>query len=247
MYFGRLLPEGDARFGGYHPHDDVECGDCHGLSAKGDSSRSSFAKCGGCHMSPHADSSMFARISRNDDCGRCHSFHHPDLIAVGTDTMSMAFVRGSEALCADCHKQGLHPEVSPGHRGAASLMHAHRSVELLDSPSEFCLSCHDGERSRALGMKTTFEAPRFHTAASHTFGEVLTPGFRKPGSTLKIQNIIPASIVTFEHKIECQTCHSLVTNTDFLLVMEIEDGLCTSCHDMGREQTSAFALSDKHQ
>lgn len=58
-------------------------------------------------------------------------------------------------------------------------------------------------------------------------------GYRKPHSTLRIQDEIPPQITLLDGKIECFTCHSLVSRHDFELVQTIQDGLCLSCHDMG--------------
>lgn len=246
MYFGRLLPDGSAGLESVHPHEGVECGNCHSFGSKaigGGMTRPSSQNCLSCHSPAANTDSPFHDTRVAGECADCHSFHKPELVIAAADTMSMDFAVLATALCLDCHKSsGLQPEVSAGHRQAAELIHSQRTMAMAKAPSEFCLTCHSNERSG--GSEAARNAPRFHVSASHVFGQTMTAGVSRPGSAFRIQNDIPTHLSIFDGKIECQTCHSMNSDNNYLLSQTIEDGLCGSCHlrNGGDRTTLEFSL-----
>lgn len=236
MYFGRLLPDGSADSTARHPHRDIACRPCHAYSKTVDRTaepRGRPQNCLGCHREVTEESRLF-HSDLTENCGGCHLFHAPELLIVREDTLSLPLARAAGQVCQDCHVAGTSPPVSPGHRGAAKLIHSQRNSAFAEEPSHFCLSCHNADRRGEVEGTILSSLPRFHVSASHAFGIPLVAGFRKPSSTLKINSDIPDSLVLIEGNIECQTCHSLVSQTEFLLSRQIADGMCTVCHDMGQ-------------
>lgn len=239
IYFGRFLPNGRAGLLAEHPHESVTCQSCHNFTQSRADSLNLDLKtetCTDCHSGLLEADSPFHLMDGKRDCGRCHSFHKPEQLKAAQDTMSLEFAVRAKLLCLDCHGQnGLTPEVSPGHRVAASIIHSQETELFVESPSEFCLACHDASRSQISRFASSLSAPRFHVRASHVFGQELIPGSGKPGSVLRIQDELPQHLVLINGRTECQTCHSMKSKHDYLLSQRIEDGLCTSCHDMQRE------------
>lgn len=249
MYFGRLLPDGSAGLESAHPHDGVECQNCHSFGSKAvgsGMSQPSSQSCLSCHSPADRADSPFHSTRVVGECASCHSFHKPELIIAAKDTMSMDFAFQAEALCMDCHEpSGLRPEVSAGHRQAAVLIHSQRTLAMAKAPSEFCLTCHAAERTATLGNENSKSAPRFHVSASHVFGQTMVPGVSRPGSAFRIQNNIPAHLLIFDGKIECQTCHSMISENGYLLSQTTEDGLCGSCHIRNSSDKSTLEFTLK--
>lgn len=249
MYFGRLLPDGSAGLESVHPHEGVECGNCHSFGSKaigGGMTRPSSQNCLSCHSPADNANSLFHSSRVVVECAGCHLFHKPELIIAAKDTMSMNFAVQAQALCMDCHKSGgLRPEVSTGHQQAAKLIHSQRTVAMAEAPSEFCLTCHGAERTATLGNEISKSAPRFHVSASHVFGQTMVPGVSRPGSAFRIQNNVPTHLSILDGKIECQTCHSMISENGYLLSQTIEDGLCGSCHIRNGDDISTLELTLK--
>ena len=248
MYFGRLLPEGKAGSDLTHAHSDIECQTCHSFGQTfGDagSLEVDAKNCFDCHRDRKSENAWFHSNARSVDCTHCHSFHKPELLTVQSDTMTLEFALRVETMCEDCHRDGsVSPSVSQGHLAAARLIHSQRTLEFAEAPSQFCLACHDASKSSPEVAKLGVSAPRFHVSATHVFGETLVPGDAKQGSMFKIQDVIPSDLLLIDGKIECQTCHSLVSGNGYLLSQKIDDGLCTQCHDMqrGSGQTGVFSF-----
>jgi len=247
MYFGRLLPDGSAGSTAGHPHQDVACSQCHTYSKGADHETLPNGQpqdCLSCHQEVTEKSRLF-HSDLTENCSGCHRFHTPELMTVRGDTLSLPFAQTAIQVCRDCHRDGMLPAVSPGHLDAARLIHSQRDLDFAEEPSKFCLSCHDADRGLSVIVSAASGPPRFHVSASHAFGIPLVAGFRKPSSTLKINSDIPEFLVLIDGNIECQTCHSLVSNTEFLLVRQIADGMCTDCHDMGRVSGDSPILTVK--
>ncbi len=234
FYFGRFLPEGSAGLEGVHPHERIDCQNCHSFKSAGTGSGlpgSDSQKCIECHPPADGVSSPFHNERMAEECAGCHSFHKPELVIAKKDTMLLDFAVQAEALCSDCHKTGgLQPEVSSGHRLAAQLIHSQRTMAMAEAPSEFCLACHGIGRSRVAANEILNMAPRFHVSASHVFGQTVALGSRRPGAAFRIQDDIPDNLLMIDGKIECQTCHSMISDNNYLLSQTVDDGLCGSCH-----------------
>ncbi len=250
-YFGRLLPSSSAGLVSAHPHTDIACQDCHKF-ASGDSA-SEFAildsrVCRECHGQNLSFGSDFHSETTAVDCAGCHLFHHPELIVIRQDSMSMEFAGTAKGVCRDCHADGqLRPEISFDHQVAARQVHSQRTTKFAESPSEFCLSCHDADRNSPGIAGALRQAPRFHVSASHVYGQELIPGFRRSGSRFGIQDEISPSLNIINDRIECQTCHSMISKNDYLLSRTVEDGLCDSCHETKRDlqPQSVFTLKSQ--
>lgn len=232
-----------------HPHQAVDCRSCHSFRSDvaADSSGAkrphATAQCLGCHAaSMSSDKTLSLFHERGDDCADCHSFHQPKRLAIDGDTTTITLARSGSQLCADCHKSTDKPEVSPGHREAARLLHGELAESYSGNTSGFCLACHD-VTSSIPAISSGFATPRLHMSASHPYDIRLTPGYRRAGSSLKLQDRIAPSIRSIDGNITCISCHSLTSDNKGLLVTSVESGLCTSCHDMQRTITSpVFSL-----
>lgn len=247
IYFGRLLPDGSAESSARHPHQDVACRQCHAYfktAVQEAEPRGRSQDCLGCHREAAEKSRLF-HSDLAENCGKCHLFHAPELLLISDDTLSLSFAQTATQLCRDCHSDGTRPAISLGHRDAARLIHSQRDLAFAEQPSQFCLSCHDADRRNAVVDFAGGGLPRFHVSASHAFGIPLVAGFRKPSSSLKINSDIPEFLVLIDGNIECQTCHSLVSENEFLLARQISDGMCTDCHDMARVSGDSPILTVK--
>lgn len=249
MYFGRFLPEGSAGLESEHPHTEVDCQSCHSFGSKAEAGSGLIAddqNCQSCHFSVVDSNSPFHNNAATRRCTDCHSFHEPEFVIAAGDTLTIEFAEKAEALCADCHKaDGLLPEVSPGHREAARLIHSQRSLTMAEAPSEYCLACHTKEQGSQIANENSRQAPRFHVSASHVFGRSMIAGSQQFGSAFRIQDEIPSHLVLIDGKIECQTCHSMISDEDYLLSQSIEDGLCGGCHQRTGSEKMALEFSAK--
>jgi predicted CXXCH cytochrome family protein len=227
-----------------HSHQAVNCRNCHGFQSNSDGDSASArqpqatAQCLGCHtdlMRTDSPLSLFHELG--DDCADCHSFHQPKLLTINGDTTTIALAHSRSELCIDCHKSTTLPEVSPGHREAARLLHGERTELFTESPSGFCLACHDVSSSIA-AMSAGLAPPRLHMAAGHPYDTKLIPGYQFSGANRKLRDEIDPSIRISDGNITCISCHSLTSRYQNLLVASIEEGLCTECHDMQRTSTT---------
>jgi predicted CXXCH cytochrome family protein len=232
-----------------HPHMSVACRNCHGFTSTiaGNSSNTgqprATAQCLECHSaSMQTDNTLSFFHELGDDCTLCHSFHQPKRLAINGDTTTIALAQSESQLCVDCHKSVDIPEVSPGHREAALLLHGELAELYSGNPSGFCLACHDVS-SPALAASSGFVPPLLHMSASHPCDTKLLPGYQRAGSSLKLQDKIDPSIRSADGNITCISCHSLTSDNKSLLVTSVESGLCTNCHDMRRTASSpVFSL-----
>jgi predicted CXXCH cytochrome family protein len=231
-----------------HPHMSVACRNCHGFTntttddSGGAQQLRETTQCLECHSaSMQTDSVLSLFHELGEDCTHCHSFHQPRKLTINGDTTTITLAHSESQLCADCHKSIDVPQVSPGHREAARLLHGKLAELYPRNPSGFCLACHDAS-STTLAASSDFAPPRLHMSASHPYDVKLIPGYRITGSTLKLQNRIDPAIRTIDGNITCISCHSLTSDSKRLLVTTVEGGLCTYCHDM-RRTTSAPVFS----
>jgi predicted CXXCH cytochrome family protein len=249
MFLGAGLGNSIAISNLNHPHQAVGCRSCHGFESRvgSDSSEAekprATAECLECHAaSMQIDSAMSLFHELGDDCTHCHSFHQPRRLTINGDITTIALARSESQLCADCHKSTDIPEVSPGHREAARLLHGELTGSYSGNPSGFCLACHDASSAPAV-MSSGFAPPLLRMSASHPYDVRLTPGYRRAGSSLKLQDRIDPSIRSIDGNITCISCHSLTSDNKRLLVTSVEGGLCTGCHDMQRTTSSpVFSL-----
>lgn len=223
-----------------HPHLSVSCRSCHSLqSGTGDNFRDSSVaqatshclECHGVALSEEQPRSVFHQTG--DHCSSCHSFHKPSQIAIRDDSTTLARVQTDSVICEDCHNSTASPEITPGHRDAARLIHSGGASSFAGNPSAFCLTCHDATSGMVLAS-SEFVPRRLHMSASHTYDAHLTPGSQLPSSHFRIQEWIPETIRTVDGNMSCLSCHSLTSTNQRLLVTTIQDGLCTNCHDMQR-------------
>jgi predicted CXXCH cytochrome family protein len=235
-----------------HAHRSVSCQKCHkfnqlvtDVSANAESP-APLTLCFECHATDlMSEKPLSVFHQRGEDCTRCHSFHQPSQLHLNGDSTGVATVKTESHLCDDCHQTAGLPEISPGHRQAARLIHGDQLGLYRASPNDFCLACHDAARAAIL-TNLLSPPPQFHPAASHPYDVKLISGYRRPGSMLRLNNQIGASIRTFDGSITCLSCHSLTSPNRQLLVTSIQEGLCTDCHDMNR-QTNPSALFSLQQ
>ena len=237
---GLLVHLSKAKDQAQSPHQTADCTICHVTVADiGDQSFASFdpsAKCRSCHLrldSPSEPRLTF-HIDENRRCLDCHIYHSPDEITVGDRTFQGASRRANRrALCASCHGVGEDPgRLSEGHRSAAGLYHSDYAVLAGLSPSEACMICHsDQSRSELVGSLSLTLTPTFSRHGNHPTGIPVILGRRFANSRLKAS--LDPDIRLFGGRIECQTCHSLSSTSEFHLIAGTDsNGICRKCHEI---------------
>jgi hypothetical protein len=190
-----------------------QCETCHQLRTGADERQLTFHK------------------TSSKSCTDCHSFHETDQVRTGQQAFKVRFDRRSSqiVICASCHGHGENPDmISDGHKRAAILYHTDYGQMAGLSPSQACMLCHAqgasiNEASEGLTI------PQFQEHSDHPLGVKVEPGRGEPGN--RIRFAINPRLVLFDGKIECQTCHSLTSQTHgrlrgFTSFTE----LCSGCH-----------------
>ncbi len=232
-----------------HPHRSVGCKNCHGFQTREAASDSlqgqkpaATAQCLECHATD-LQKPGFAQLfhQRGEDCERCHSFHNPQVLVINGDSTDIEVATAELYQCSDCHQTTTLPEVSAGHQEAAKLLHGDTRGLFRTDPSAFCLACHD--YGAVPQVTSNLRPPQLHMEASHPYDIRIIPGYRRAGSSLKLQDQLDPMYRLVDEKMTCITCHSLASTNAQLVVATIDKGLCTGCHDMQRPDGSFAALS----
>ena len=219
-------------------HESAVCTDCHSLQANIDTTyipADEFdRRCRDCHtdiMATSSESGLGFHSNSGRSCLACHLFHDQSVIKAGQARFRIDTKNVKRRLeCQSCHNQ-IAPidRLSEGHRAAAGLYHSDLPIVTTLSPSEKCLLCHSLESDYAPDDKLRSSQPRFIEHATHPLGTICRPGLANAEGT--VGNLPDSSIVLFDNKIECQTCHLLGSRSEHLLVKSNPPGsLCLSCH-----------------
>jgi hypothetical protein len=122
--------------------------------------------------------------------------------------------------------------LSEGHRAAAGLFHSDYKMLAGLSPSEACMICHsDQARSEIPATLPLSSIPTFERHGTHPTGGEIVLGRQLANS--RIRTSLDPDIQLFGGRIECQTCHSLSSGTQFHLIAGTDStSLCHKCHEM---------------
>lgn len=219
-------------------HESAVCADCHSLQANINTTYIPAAeferRCRDCHadiMATASASGLGFHSNSGRSCLACHLFHDQALIKAGQARFRIDTKDTKRQLeCQSCHNQVAPLDcLSEGHRAAAGLYHSDLSIVTALSPSEKCLLCHSLLSDYVPGDELRPSQPRFAEHATHPLGTICPPGLANAKGI--VANLTDSSIVLFDNKIECQTCHSLGSRSEHLLVKSNPPGsLCLSCH-----------------
>ncbi len=238
--FGALAHLSRAKDQAHSPHSTADCTICHVTVADIDGAAAAFAdassKCRTCHL--RLDNLNGPELTFHADetrsCLDCHSYHSPDEIAVGDRTFHAQSKRHAQrALCSSCHGVGQDVGMlTEGHRAAAGLFHSDYKILAGLTPSEACLICHSEQtRSEELAALSPQPVPIFGQHGSHPTGISIKPGRRLANG--RIRDVLDSAIQLYGGRIECQTCHSLSSATQYHLIAGADaNGLCLKCHEI---------------
>jgi predicted CXXCH cytochrome family protein len=229
-----------------HPHQSVQCGQCHELVASAAGAASLGAACRQCHGSSEDSTSTVGIVfhaEESRDCLECHRFHEPESFTVGGEVFSFAGNRErARAHCATCHSSaGRHLDVSEGHQMAAEVFY-HASTERLQgmTPSEGCLACHSWDGT-TIAIPEGNEVPRFNEHASHPYGVTVRAGSGR--GARRIRDELDTRLPLFGGHIECQTCHEITASTaDYLRPYNPPTALCMGCHEFSGNREKPEAI-----
>ena len=226
----------DDSFSDDNPHNSIDCANCHSFSKE--IQKTSSNKCLGCHTTLSHEIN-FQNIDYHDHperkCVDCHSVHNPNLLKAGDLSFTYDFKsENAHNLCITCHQTTSSLEnLSDGHREARKLYHSDFESKATMSPSQTCMVCH-GVDYHDSGLEfSKSKMPVVNTHASHPYEIDLVRGRGNSNNHIKFE--INPEINLFDNKVECQTCHSLNAENNFLLVStENESIFCNSCHEHGQ-------------
>ncbi len=217
-------------------HEQADCGNCHTFVASTNAAPpvNRSAQCLSCH-SKRPSSTGLAFHNGNRDCLECHNYHRTGMLLASDREFHFNF--NSDRLvaqCRTCHHDASRPRnLSPGHEAAVSVYHSD-SYQLSGlTPSQGCLLCHS-RTTRTMAPSTgSLEPPRFSEHASHPVGQTVVPGSGRGRN--KIRTELDPRLELYNGRIECQTCHSMTSQTTYLLAdFESTTALCQGCHEHGR-------------
>ncbi len=216
---------------GERPHRGQGCDTCH--HAEDNLLIDPEAACKMCHGSGERGPAGFHRLDRSR-CGRCHTIEigGGSTTAVAREQSASAGQPGPAApQCRVCHVGGARTPsgLSPGHVAAAPWYHA-RADEVLQQPiSLSCAACHNRSAALPEELQGDWKPPRPHLGGSHPFGIRAASG---GAGAFRIRRETDPRLALVDGRIECTTCHDLLSGTRWLLVeTESPDQLCTGCHE----------------
>jgi len=217
-------------------HEKADCNKCHTFVAStGSSARpvNRSEQCLTCHSSSPGSNEL-AFHGGNQDCLECHNYHRTGTILAVDREFHFDF--SSDRLtqqCRSCHTGSSRPtNLSPGHQAAVSVYHSD-SFQLSGlSPSQGCMLCHSTGSQLTAPSTGKLTAPKFSQHASHPVGLTVVPGAGRGKN--KIRQEIDPRIELFDGRIECQTCHSMTSGSQYLMAdFESATAMCQGCHEHG--------------
>lgn len=219
-------------------HGSLDCARCHAAVATiGETVEvpSTSSQCSSCHnrSSLNANTRLPFHFSNSRSCTECHSFHHPDMVSAGGSQFHLRFApMGLQALCGSCHNsENELTNLSEGHRRAAQLYHSDNQLLTGLSASSACMVCHSSHSPNSDKSSLTQSPPPAFDDHSHPIGILVIPGSGRDGN--RIRMTISSRIPRFGSRIECESCHSLNSTGQHLLVGSMNSTeLCQACHDV---------------
>ncbi len=241
LFFGFLYfcaESGKSQSPSDDPHKGASCSDCHELVAKvggvGFSRDDLNRKCSQCHqyaMLQKSDRGLGFHGDPERPCLDCHSFHRSSTInARGREFVVDDGKKLQPVLCPSCHAANQNINLlSPGHREAAKIYHSDPKFTYGLSPSQTCLLCHSEESRINQELAGIGYIPRFSEHSNHPVG--IEIGSQSGGSKMIMRDKIDSRLQLLNDKVECQTCHSLISRQKNLLAgFESTNDLCRGCH-----------------
>jgi hypothetical protein len=219
-------------------HSNIPCSKCHEIMAQlnyeGFSTANINDQCRSCHRIV-ADNTDGIQLEFHRDpkrnCLNCHSFHHSVQLKAGQREFRFEYTnRNLRTLCGTCHGADKSiTNLSAGHKEAAKLYHSDHQYLSFLSPSEACLLCHGTEAMVDRNTADISNPPRFNQHKGHPLGVPVTAGSGNGGYGVRQE--IDSRLVLYNNRIECQTCHSITSETSDLIAGYTEGSeLCTGCH-----------------
>lgn len=213
-------------------HADLKCATCHSIQKKLQVKRKI---CLTCHFSIQDNNYLELLNFHKDDnrlCTDCHSFH--DTKYLHADSVKFQFdfsLESSTATCFACHQtNSFLSNLSDGHQEARKLYHSELPTEYSMTPSQTCMACHANNQN---DFELTFnvdDMPVINNHASHPYEIEIVRG--EGNSNNHIKSEIAPNIKLFDNRIECQTCHTLTSENEFLVSnSENQSDFCTGCHE----------------
>ncbi len=230
-------------------HQGQPCGECHQLVADygtTDSWQINFSdQCLTCHTTFGAKSSPLSDVFHrqlDQPCTQCHSFHRTSQLTASGRDFSFDADERARFICESCHREsGLLENLSLGHLGAAEWYHSESAALGRVSPSSTCLGCHSDDHRLQSSPADYTKAIPINMSASHPVGiPINLSGGRTDGYALD------ARIPLLNGTMECQSCHSLTSGTDFSLVeFSSPYDLCLGCHDQSDKVPSRPMMAEQ--
>jgi len=227
-----------------------ECGSCHMSYDYPVKFRDNItALCNECHQNDKALShivgvkpSMYLGddfpLDENGEmtCNTCHDIHREsiDPLTEQRTYLLRSRLRGKE-LCDECHLETMNvliPGGVPRHSEITTDAHfgyytTHGGA--IDAVSEKCISCHSGDMADAIHYTLSDEKSM---GGSHPIGGNYRVSYAR-SRDLKYPDDIDRSIMFFEGKMGCPSCHDIFNLNKMKLVVSNEgSSLCFKCHDM---------------
>ena len=217
-------------------HGNIECSLCQPLVASIDAPAGAAIvptrQCRSCHEPGSQGKSELSNLFHQDpnrSCDGCHFYHDPARIVANGSPFVLSEPAGSVS-CLACHNQsGSLAGLSEGHVKAAALFHSDNPALVGLTASQSCLLCHSENRTLQIDGVAVANVPRFDERHMHPIGEMTRSGLQSEGGT--IRRSIDPRLRLFNNRIECQTCHSLTSQTRYRLVsFDRPQDLCLGCH-----------------
>ncbi len=181
-------------------------------------------------------------------CATCHT-GSPDAHASGRQSFDAGL--GLEAtgfgLCIACHDtssyafEDLHAiSIGRAHLGQSRIGRsttrpfALQALDLLDTETDTCLTCHDGAMAKSSGRLSGIfpSGSIFDTGvAEHPIGPYRYSEHLDPDGDLTPIAMLDRRVRLFDDQVGCGSCHSVYSEESNLLVMSNQGSqLCLSCH-----------------
>jgi predicted CXXCH cytochrome family protein len=180
-------------------------------------------------------------------CTTCHETQASSHTNERTDVPEKIkrLIPGS-GLCLECHDpsntsgQDLHAlsigvaHLTVSENGYPGSNPRAPSMELLDTESDLCMTCHDGAVAGSSGgFDVGFRDGRILNIpqSEHPIGMYEYSVHLDPDGELTPQSMLDGRVRLFDNQVGCGSCHSVYSNEQALLVMSNDASqLCLSCH-----------------
>lgn len=161
-------------------------------------------------------------------CATCHEVH-------GNREYLMRTEKRGRQFCFQCHAAlpGTHGDVrQPAHTGSRRTPRGFEPARYegsIDRASVDCLACHDVMSSRPADVRIGAGIFNHNSGGSHPIGVDYAKAYTRGGFAHTSR--LDPSVVLFNGKIGCGTCHNLYSKRKYFLAASNErSALCFQCH-----------------